>query len=112
MGFSGDDPNFLSWMSWVKEVIDKNPEIKIELSQKNSARFFYIDSGDKPLSKDKRLLFKNHYIEYVEFSKVFNGSSHKDRITQFLEYLSPKTSYFRKIKGSWNNINKQIGIYL
>ena len=55
MGFSGDDPNFLSWMSWVKEVIDKNPEIKSELSQKNSARFFYIDSGNKPLSKDKKL---------------------------------------------------------
>lgn len=108
MGFSGDDPNFLSWMSWVKEVIDKNPEIKSELSQKNSARFFYIDSGDKPLSKDKKLLLKNHYIEYVELSKVFKGSSHKERIVQFFEYLSPKTSYFRKIKESWNNINKQI----
>lgn len=108
MGFSGDDPNFLSWMSWVKEVIDKNPVIKSELSQKNSARFFYIDSGDKPLSKDKKLLLKNHYIEYVELSKVFKGSSHKERIVQFLKYLSPKTSYFRKIKESWNNINKQI----
>lgn len=108
MGFSGDDPNFLSWMSWVKEVIDKNPEIKSELSQKNSARFFYIDSGDKPLSKDKKLLLKNHYIEYVELSKVFKGNSHKERIVQFLKYLSPKTSYFRKIKESWNNINKQI----
>lgn len=100
MGFSGDDPNFLSWMSWVKEVIDKNPEIKSELSQKNSARFFYIDSGEEPLSKDKRLLLKNHYIEYVELSKVFNGRSHKERIVQFLEYLSPKTSHFHKIKES------------
>lgn len=77
MGFSGDDPNFISWMSWVKEVIDKNPEIKAELSQKNSARFFYIHSGGNPLSKDKRLLLKNHYIEYVELSKIFNGNSHK-----------------------------------
>lgn len=106
IGFSGDDPNFLSWMSWVKEVIDKNPEIKAELSQKNSARFFYIHSGCNPLSKDKRLLLKNHYIEYVELSKIFNGNSHKERIAQFLDYLSPKTSHFRKIKESWNNINK------
>lgn len=106
LGFSGDDPNFLSWMSWVKEVIDKNPEIRAELSQKDSARFFYIHSGDNPLSKDKRLLLKNHYIEYVEISKIFNGNSHKERIAQFLDYLSPKTSYFRKIKESWNNINK------
>lgn len=106
LGFSGDDPNFLSWMSWVKEVIDKNPEIRAELSQKDSARFFYIHSGDNPLSKDKRLLLKNHYIEYVELSKLFNWNSHKERIAQFLDYLSPKTSYFRKIKESWNNINK------
>ncbi len=108
LGFSGDDPNFLSWMSWVKEVIDKNPEIRAELSQKDSARFFYINSGDKPLSKDKRLLLKNHYIEYVELSKIFNGNSHKERIAQFLDYLSPKTSYFRKIKESWNDINKHL----
>lgn len=74
MGFSGDDPNFLSWMSWVKEVIDKNPEIKTELSQKNSARFFYIHSGCNPLSKDKRLLLKNHYIEYIELSKYLMGT--------------------------------------
>lgn len=106
MGFSGDDPNFLSWMSWVKEVIDKNPEIKAELSQKNSARFFYIHSGDNPLSKDKRLLLKNHYIEYVELSKIFIGNSHKERIAQFLDNLSSKTSHFRKIRKSWNNINK------
>ncbi len=108
MGFSGDDPNFLSWMSWVKEVVDKNPEIKAELSQKNSARFFYIHSGDNPLSKDKRLLLKNHYIEYVELSKLSNGNSHKERIAQFLDHLSPKTSHFRKIKESWNNINKHL----
>lgn len=108
MGFSGDDPNFLSWMSWVKEVIDKNPEIKAELSQKNSARFFYIHSGGNSLSKDKRLLLKNHYIEYVELSRIFNGNSHKERLIQFLEFLSPKTSYFQKIKESWNNINKHL----
>ena len=110
MGFSGDDPNFLSWMSWVKEVIDKNPEIKTELSQKNSARFFYIHSGGNPLSKDKRLLLKNHYIEYVELSKMFNGNSHKERIAQFLDYLSPKTTHLRKIKKSWNNINKLLSL--
>lgn len=108
MGFSGNDPNFLSWMSWVKEVIDKNPEIKTELSQENSARFFYIHSEDNPLSEDTRLLLKNHYIEYVELSKIFNGNSHKERIIQFLEFLSPKTSHFQKIKKTWNNINKHL----
>lgn len=53
IGFSCDDPNFLSWMSWVKEVVDKNTEIRNELSQKNSARFFYIHSATEPLSEEK-----------------------------------------------------------
>lgn len=106
IGFSGDDPNFLSWMSWVKEVIDKNPEIKAELSQKNSARFFYIHSGNEPLPNDKILLLKNHYIEYVDLFKIFKGCTHKENIIQFLESLSPKTSHFSLIKKAWNNIYK------
>ncbi len=28
IGFSCDDPNFLMWMNWVKDVLDKNPEKK------------------------------------------------------------------------------------
>ena len=39
---------------------------------------------------------------------MFNGNSHKERIAQFLDYLSPKTSHFQKIKKSWNNINKHL----
>ena len=40
IGFSCDDPNFLSWMSWVKEVVDKNIEIRKELSQKELSKIF------------------------------------------------------------------------
>ena len=108
IGFSCDDPNFLSWMSWVKEVVDKNAEIRSELSQKNSARFFYIHSDDKPFSEEKRLLLRNHYIECVELFHLFKGDCHKARVTQFLEYLLPTSIYYPKIKKSWNDINKYI----
>ena len=65
MGFSGDDPNFLSWISWVKDVVDTSDEIKRELSQTESARFYYIHVGDTPLTSEKKLLLKNHYIELI-----------------------------------------------
>jgi len=108
IGFSCDDPNFLSWMSWVKEVVDKNIEIRKELSQKNSARFFYIHSADKPLSEEKRLLLKNHYIECVELFNLFKGDCHKVRIIQFLKQLLPTSLYYPKIKKTWHSINKYI----
>lgn len=106
IGFSCDDPNFLSWMSWVKEVIDKNPEIRKELSQNSSARFFYIHSANEPLSEEKRLLLKNHYIENVELLELFKANTHKAKIIQFLKRLLPSYVYYPKIKESWNNINK------
>lgn len=108
IGFSCDDPNFLSWMSWVKEVVDKNTEIRKELSQKNSARFFYIHSANEPLSEEKRLLLKNHYIECVELFYLFKGDSHKAIIKQFLESLLPTSTYYPKVKKSWNRINNYI----
>ena len=95
-------------MSWVKEVVDKNIEIRKELSQKNSARFFYIHSADKPLSEEKRLLLKNHYIECVELFNLFEGDCHKVRIIQFLKQLLPTSLSYPKIKKTWHNINKYI----
>lgn len=108
IGFSCDDPNFLSWMSWVKEVVDKNAEIRNELSQKNSARFFYIHSDNMSLSEEKKLLLRNHYIECVELFHLFSGDSHKERITKFLENLLSTSVYYPKIKKAWDDINKYI----
>ena len=109
VGFSCDDPNFISWISWVKDVVDKNPEIKRELRQKESARFFYIHSGTTPLTPDKKLLLRNHYIEFVDLSSVYpTQKEHKEQIMEFLTEITPSTNLFPRIKRAWNNINKAL----
>ena len=109
VGFSCDDPNFISWISWVKDVVDKNPEIKRELRQKESARFFYIHSGTTPLTPDKKLLLRNHYIEFVDLSSVYpTQKEHKEQIMEFLTEITPSTNLFPRIKRVWNNINKAL----
>lgn len=110
IGFSCDDPNFLSWISWVKEVIDKNEDIKRELSNKSSARFFYIHSGETPLSADKKLLLRNHYIECVELRQIFEkNNNHKSQITEFLKCLSQQSSHHLQVKKAWNKLNEALG---
>lgn len=109
IGFSCDDPNFLSWISWVKEVVDKNPEIKRELRQKESARFFYIHSGTEALTAEKKLLLRNHYIEFVDLSNIYpSKKGHKEQIIEFLTDITPTTNQFPRIKRAWNNINKTL----
>ena len=109
VGFSCDDPNFLSWISWVKDVVDKNPEIKRELRQKESARFFYIHSGTEALSTDKKLLLRNHYIEFIDLSSIYpSKKGHKEQIIEFLTDITTTTYQFSRIKRAWNNINRAL----
>lgn len=112
VGFSCDDPNFLSWISWVKDVVDKNPEIKRELRQKESARFFYIHSGKEALTADKKLLLRNHYIEFVDLSSIYpSKKGHKEKIMEFLTDITPTANQFPRIKEAWNNINKSLLLF-
>lgn len=112
VGFSCDDPNFLSWISWVKDVVDKNPEIKRELRLKESARFFYIHSGSEALTTEKRLLLRNHYIEFVDLSSLYpSKKGHEEQIIEFLTNITPTTSRFPRIKRAWSNINKALSSF-
>ena len=66
IGFSCDDPNFLLWMNWVKDIQDK-PGVNKEIDRNK----FYINVGDKELPEDKQLLLHNHYIEIIDLYKAF-----------------------------------------
>lgn len=60
-GFSGDDPNFVSWIKWVKDILvtaPKNGDIK-------KFKIFLITIDDKEPSKDKQLFYDNHNIVVI-----------------------------------------------
>lgn len=95
-GFSGIDPNFLGWIGWVRDVIQKNPA-----NTNASDKIYMIDVGEKDPDADKSLFYKNHQIafiplgspECISYLKQETGStlvddSPKSRINLLLDYLS------------------------
>ena len=68
IGFSGDDPNFLGWISWVRDVIEKGSE------SADGIKLFLVDVGSPKDESDRALLFSNHRIKkvYLDDKKVIN----------------------------------------
>lgn len=98
LGFSGIDPNFLSWIGWVRDVIQRK---KIDNSD-FSDKIYLVDINAEPADQEKSLFHHNHRIafvplahpECVEFLQNATGRilpttpKHKDYMELFLDYLS------------------------
>ncbi len=86
IGFSGDDPNFLSWIGWVKDIIDQRAQYDRNSTEQDAdkAKIFYVDVSGEPLEKGEELFFKNHYIKHVP---LLEGKDRKEKLNIFLESL-------------------------
>lgn len=69
MGFSGDDPNFLGWLEWVKDILDKEPvdEIKAKgnKSKYDQIKVFLILIDENPIPDERLLFYRNHHIGVI-----------------------------------------------
>lgn len=86
-GFSGNDPNFVSWIKWVKDILVTDP--KSEKPKK--FKIFLISIDDKEPSKDKQLFYDNHNIVVIpiqreEVRRVL-GASNDENFKQLLSKL-------------------------
>lgn len=61
IGFSGNDPNFVSWLEWMRDVLIRSQDgFRVD-----KAKVFLIDvSGENP-TYDRQLFYVNHHIVYV-----------------------------------------------
>jgi hypothetical protein len=75
LGFSGNDPNFLQWIGWIRD----------NLGKENSPKIFLIGKLDLTIAQ-KRLLEKRN-ITTLDFGSLNSNISHADSISLFLEYL-------------------------
>ena len=79
IGFSGDDPNFLAWIDWVKDILDGSNS-----KQQRTSAIYYINTDPENLDASKELLLQNHYIEVVNLHKCFpEASTPQQRISLF-----------------------------
>lgn len=65
-GFSGDDPNFISWIKWVRDILVRNNEVIKKDNEKNkeleSMKIFLITVDAIIPSREKLQFYLNHKI--------------------------------------------------
>lgn len=104
IGFSCDDPNFLLWINWVKDIVDK--EAKENHDSENIWNKYFINVGDEDLDPDKRLLLDNHYIRIVDLYKTYpTAKSPNDRLTAFFDDITKMQSAKAIMKDFWVHFN-------
>lgn len=83
IGFSCDDPNFLLWINWVKDVLERKND-----GEKDIRKKFYINVEDEHLPEDKTLLLNTHYIDIINLSELYpNANTRKERLIEFFRDL-------------------------
>jgi len=92
VGFSGNDPNFTSWVNWVQDILIKN--------ENKEPKIYLIDIDNKPISEELGLWYKNMGIQRIclledEIFNFLNKSSNN---------ISSKIQYSEKIKISFENL--------
>lgn len=101
IGFSCDDPNFLLWINWVKDVYERVKKQNEERGTK-----YYINVDDKNLPDDKLLLLESHYIKILNLADLYSDAkTPKERLIEFFRdilYCGYETNIFDKV---WNETN-------
>ena len=86
IGFSCDDPNFLLWINWVKDIVDREAAANKE---ENFWNKYFINVDNEELDPDKKLLLHNHYIRIVDLYKVYpTASDRKERLLAFFDDIN------------------------
>lgn len=84
IGFSGNDPNFLDWGDWVRNILkNKKDEIKRH-------KIYLIDVIDDKIEKDRELFFDNYGIKYIPLKKIYGVRPPNELIEIFLDKISKK----------------------
>lgn len=88
IGFSCDDPNFLLWVNWVKDVNDKSHDNKTQPLPK-----YYINVDDNDLPVDKLQMLEHHGISIIDLKSLYDGTEKLTRKERLLKFLIDVRKY-------------------
>lgn len=125
IGFSGVDPNFTSWISWVRDILERD-----KLKKDKSFKIYMVDMGLDELGPDMLMYFNNHriarlalmeestiyFLEQTLQTKILNRKDRKSVLNLFLKYLAqssdvvgPKSVIdilnLRNYRKAWGSLN-------
>lgn len=96
LGFSGDDPNFITWIKWVRDILVRDKNDDCDKNQK----VFLITVDNSILSSEKQLFYQNHRICNISLQDqairrelgvpeetMIEKTRVKELLTVFLSYL-------------------------
>lgn len=76
VGFSGDDPNFLSWHGWLQDNLDENcPQI-------------YLIGLFSNMSESERDIFRKKKIALVDLEDLLNGSEKDKYVEAYNKFIN------------------------
>jgi len=91
IGFSGDDPNFLQWIGWIRDNIGE--------SRASKMYFIGLDS----INQIDRTIFDQRHIIYIDASKMTENEKPEAKIEAVLDYIASKERRDRGIYWSVKN---------
>lgn len=69
VGFSGKDPNFISWINWVRDIIARDSRtIDSEYPKAEDIKVFFIDAINEPEDEATMQYFENHRIYRIRLT--------------------------------------------
>ena len=103
VGVSGGDANFLAWIGWVKDVLDKTGrETGVE------KRSYFIHAGNEDMSREMKQMLNNHFIVPVVLKDVFpEAKDDTERVKCFLEYVQPSINNTSRLVDMWKGIDRR-----
>lgn len=79
VGFSGNDPNFLSWLGWIRDVMGEQMTNAI-----------LVDYRPKGYHISEKQLFANRKIDILNLAEIKGLHDYKEALDFFLTYLGTK----------------------
>ena len=70
VGFSGTDPNFIAWISWVRDILEAKKSTTPKSVNAEDIKIFFIDCFDNPLNDATLQFFENHKIYRVVLPQI------------------------------------------
>jgi len=87
LGFSGDDPNFVAWIAWIRDILVKDQNG----NDAGEVKVYLITVDDKTPSPEKQLFYQNHRICNISLQnqtvKKILGVPDKDDPKVLLEFF-------------------------
>ena len=89
-GFSGQDPNFIAWVKWVRDVLIKDPGREKDYSKPEYYKIFLFAYDSNEPSEKEKLFYRNHHILYIPMlnSDIVNTKPSEKPINAVMDFLN------------------------